>query len=707
MQAFAKTCPRCGAKYDAAAAFCQRDGAALRLIEEDRDPRIGQVLLDQFRIEERIGAGGMGMVYRARQTTIGRDVAIKILHADLAQNPDAVRRFHREARISTSLDHPNIVRVFLFGQLPDGSLYLVMELLRGRPLADLLRVEPRLSVSRALHIAIQVAEGVGEAHAQGIVHRDVKPENVFLVTKGRDPDFAKVLDFGIARLLRNEDQTQATQSGLVFGTARYISPEGAAGEPTDARSDVYSMGVLTYQMLSGETPFDAPSPVKLLMQHIHDAPPPLDVQAGALGVPRAVASVVMRALAKNPEARFDDAAQYAEALREAAERGGVDLRGRRGEREPSGRVSIPARGPSAEPSPPSSSAHRGGPERTSTDELVIAGLSRRARSRGGSPLGTAILLATAFALGVLAVGGLYWALARPGTPSAEEVHAARVSAAEQALIVDRLDGEGETVLSWTDQLLAGRPDDPDALRLRRAAFGRLAHRARVASEAGEREQAAALYRRALVFVPDDAEATQRLEELSRPAEPAVVTLVVAPSPVAGAPVTFSAEAPEALRAALADHPQFVVLRAGRVVRRLDATPGASEHQWVASYAFTTAGAHTVQLRAGAGEGTVHAELEVDVARAPRPPGGGDPPVTTQGSLGPSTPSTPSVVGAGTMTASRDPAPALPEPFVATPVAAPPAPRAPAAVTAPIPPSTLLPIAPAEPALPPAWTSGSP
>jgi serine/threonine protein kinase len=254
------------------------------------------------------------------------------------------------------------VRVFLFGQLPDGSLYLVMELLRGRPLADLLRVEPRLPTSRALHIAVQVAEGVGEAHVQGIVHRDVKPENIFLTPKGRDPDFVKVLDFGIARLLRTDEQTQATQSGLVFGTARYISPEGAAGEATDARSDVYSMGVLAYQMLSGETPFDGSSPVTLLMQHIHERVPHLKTRAGGAQVPDGVADVVMRALSKNPEGRYEDGAHFAEVLREAGERAGLTLRPRRatGEREPSGQVPLsgreahgapPMRTPSERPPP--------------------------------------------------------------------------------------------------------------------------------------------------------------------------------------------------------------------------------------------------------------------------------------------------------------------------------------------------------------------
>ncbi|MGF1465387.1 MAG: protein kinase [Sandaracinaceae bacterium] len=328
MDAHPHVCPKCGRQYDRGATFCQQDGTRLKSTAEPDDPYIGQRLLDQFEIVEKVGAGGMGTVYRARQTTLARDVAIKILHRELADNPDAVRRFKREARVSTALDHPNVVRVFLFGQLPDGSLYIVMEFLQGRTLLDLLHAEGALPVHRALHLATQVCDGVGEAHAQGIVHRDIKPENVVIVGRKRDPDFIKVLDFGIARLLWGDEQTMATQTGLVFGTARYISPEGAAGEPTDARSDVYSLGVLTYQLLSGETPFDAPSPVAMLMKHLHSEVPHLLTRERARRVPETVADVVMQGLAKSPGQRFADAHAFGDALRAAAERSGYQVHAR-------------------------------------------------------------------------------------------------------------------------------------------------------------------------------------------------------------------------------------------------------------------------------------------------------------------------------------------------------------------------------------------
>ncbi len=318
-----KQCPRCGALYDVVASYCQKDGAVLVLENDTPDPYIGQVLLQQFKIEEQVGAGGMGTVYRAHQKTLGRDVAIKILHPELVRDRDAVQRFRREARVTTSLEHPNVVNVFLFGQLPDKNLYLVMEYLEGRSLIDVLAEDGPLTLERALHIAIQISSGIGEAHHQGVIHRDVKPENVILVSRAGDDDFVKVVDFGIARFLSGE--STATKAGLVFGTARYISPEAAEGLPTDTRSDVYSIGTLAYQLLCGETPFDSPSPVALLMQHVHETPPDLRTRTRGDLVPDAVADVIMQAIEKDPDARFSTASELAEALTHAALEADVDL----------------------------------------------------------------------------------------------------------------------------------------------------------------------------------------------------------------------------------------------------------------------------------------------------------------------------------------------------------------------------------------------
>ncbi len=311
-----RTCPHCGARYDAPAQYCQRDGAALRVDAQSEDPYLGQKLLGQFRLERVIGSGGMGIVYGGWDEGLGRRVAVKILHRDLVANRDVVARFHREAQIAHQLDHPNIVRVILFGQLQDGNLYLVLEYLEGPTLLAALERDRVMAPARAVSILAQIAEGMGYAHRRDIVHRDLKPENVVLVTREGDPDHPKVLDFGIAKMLIGAD-TVVTQAGLIFGTAKYISPEGAQGEPVDKRSDVYSLGVIGYQMLCGQTPFEAQEPVQILFKHIHEPPTPLRTRPAGAQVPPALESVIMRALAKTPAARYGDGNAFARALREA------------------------------------------------------------------------------------------------------------------------------------------------------------------------------------------------------------------------------------------------------------------------------------------------------------------------------------------------------------------------------------------------------
>jgi serine/threonine protein kinase len=292
--------------------------------DEIADPLLGTVLLEQFRIEEQIGTGGMGTVYRAHQTTVGRDVAIKVLRPELARDEEAVFRFEREARVAISLDHPNLVRVFLSGRLPDGRLYIVMELLEGRSLAEELDERGAPTLERALIMTMKLCAGLGAVHAAGIVHRDIKPENVYLVRRGKDADFVKLVDFGIARVLEAEAfGPSTTQSGRVFGTATYISPEAATGEETDQRSDIYSLGVLTYQLLTGELPFEGKTAGAVLMQHVHQEPPLLQSKGRGAEVPDDVARVVMRSLSKDPDARQQTLAGFLDSLAEAAGTAGL------------------------------------------------------------------------------------------------------------------------------------------------------------------------------------------------------------------------------------------------------------------------------------------------------------------------------------------------------------------------------------------------
>ena len=320
-----RICVRCGSKFGDDAEFCPHDGTRLTPDDLGRDPLIGQLLLEQFRIEEVIGIGGMGTVYRAHQTTVGRDVAVKVLRPELVRHEQAVKRFEREARLATALDHPHLVRVFLSGRLNDGRVYFVMELLEGRSLADELDAHGPLSVERTIRILMKLCAGLRAVHAAGVVHRDIKPDNIYLVERGTDTDFVKVVDFGIARVLEGDGSsiTGTSRAGEVFGTAAYISPEAALGEDTDQRSDIYSTGVLAFQMLSGELPFEGSSPSAVLVQHVHEPAPLLRSTVAGARVPEAVANLVMRALSKNPSERQQTLAEFVEELAEAGASAGL------------------------------------------------------------------------------------------------------------------------------------------------------------------------------------------------------------------------------------------------------------------------------------------------------------------------------------------------------------------------------------------------
>ena len=332
-----KACPACGTRYPVDALFCATDGTPLQNAATssgpDVDPYLGREIIGHIEIRQLAGIGAMGRVYRAFQKGIDRDVAVKILHRELSANQQLVARFHREAKVASRLAHSNVVNAYLTGLLPDGSMYIVMEYLDGLSLQSALAaVGGAMPLQRALHVGLQLCDAVGEAHAQGIVHRDIKPENVMLIRRGNDPDFVKVLDFGIARLNWG-DQSMATAAGLIFGTARYISPEGAQGEQVAPSGDVYGIATLLYQMLAGRTPFEGESAVALLVQQIHDPPPPLRSIARASYVPEPIARVIMNNLGKNPSERAVDARVLGRALLDAAKASGLsadDLVGRAG-----------------------------------------------------------------------------------------------------------------------------------------------------------------------------------------------------------------------------------------------------------------------------------------------------------------------------------------------------------------------------------------
>jgi serine/threonine-protein kinase len=273
-----------------------------------------RVFNNRYRVDGSLGNGGMANVYVGTDTLLRRRVAIKVLREQYASDDDFVRRFSYEAQSAAKLSHPNIVNVYDFGR-EDHSYYIVMELVDGATLGDIMRDERVLPEPVAVDYAVQIASGLAYAHRQGLLHRDVKPANI-LVTKD---DVVKLSDFGIARAV-SEHTLGVTQPGMVMGSVAYISPEQAQGHDIDERSDLYSVGVVLYQMLTGALPFTADTPVAVALKHVSEEPKPIDP---ASGVSPAVASIVARLLRKSPEERFASATELASALREARERPNV------------------------------------------------------------------------------------------------------------------------------------------------------------------------------------------------------------------------------------------------------------------------------------------------------------------------------------------------------------------------------------------------
>jgi serine/threonine protein kinase/tetratricopeptide (TPR) repeat protein len=291
-------------------------------LEGDGAELIGQVVDGRYRLDATLGRGGMGLVYRAQHMGLRRQVAVKILHPSLAASPEVRNRFEREALAVGKIDHPNCVAVYDVGRLPDGALYLAMELLDGTSLADVLEQEGQIAPGRALHILAHILRGLGHIHQAGLIHRDIKPENIFLVRQGEDLDFAKILDFGIAKGMSRgdlDDGVKLTQAGMAFGTPIYMAPEQALGNPMDGRADLYAAAVLAYEMLCGQPPFYSDDKLEVMSMHTARPVPPMRQRLikGARPVPSSIEKLILRGLTKKPGDRYASAEVFLGAVEAA------------------------------------------------------------------------------------------------------------------------------------------------------------------------------------------------------------------------------------------------------------------------------------------------------------------------------------------------------------------------------------------------------
>jgi serine/threonine protein kinase len=309
-----KLCPTCGASYGAENAFCPLDSTPLRPIVEG-DKLIGSVVAGRYLVSDRIGAGGMGAVYRAQDVRLQRPAAIKVLHATLNQDSDALARFSREASNASKINNEHVVHVYDFGETEDGVPYLAMEFVPGESLRAVLEREGPLAPARAAKLLGQIAHGLEAAHQleEAVVHRDLKPDNVLVTTDRSGHELAKVVDFGISKAIRNDAQ-RVTKTGFVTGTYEFMSPEQVTGGEVDQRSDIYALGLVAFLMLTGKLPFPGGTPEHSMLMRLTEPPRPLRAMHPEMHWPEEVQRVFDRALARDPAGRFDSAEEFAAQL---------------------------------------------------------------------------------------------------------------------------------------------------------------------------------------------------------------------------------------------------------------------------------------------------------------------------------------------------------------------------------------------------------
>jgi len=306
-----KICPVCSTEYSDDVKFCPNDGQTLRSATPAND-LVGQVVADRYHIVKKLGEGGMGQVYLAEHVKMGRRSAIKVMNPSMVHDPDAVARFNREASNASRITHPNVCAIYDFGETSDGLIYLAMEFIEGEPLTDVLERDSALPLPRAAHIFLQTADALQAAHDLGIVHRDLKPDNIMLTRRKDGSETVKVVDFGIAKAVGGDDAGQkVTKTGLVIGTPEFMSPEQLSGDKLDGRSDLYSLALVLYRMLTGKLPFEATTVQETMIKRLTDEPTKLADARPDLSFPPGLQPVLDTALARTPAERYQSVAKFA------------------------------------------------------------------------------------------------------------------------------------------------------------------------------------------------------------------------------------------------------------------------------------------------------------------------------------------------------------------------------------------------------------
>jgi serine/threonine-protein kinase len=312
-----KICPTCGTEYPLSERFCPRDGTALRSANATGD-LIGSIIAERYHILKKLGEGGMGTVYLAEHVKMGRKAALKVMNPGMNADPDAIARFNREAANASRLNHPNVCGIYDFGETPDGVIYLAMEFIEGESLTSVIEKNGSLPAPRAASIIHQAADALAVAHDYGIVHRDLKPDNI-MIARGRDGgDVVKVVDFGIAKA-SSSDAQKVTKTGLVVGTPEYMSPEQLAGDKLDGRSDIYSLGLVAFNCLTGVLPFPSNSAQETMIMRLTDQPKTLAEMKPGVDWPPELQAVMDRVLQRDANERYQKSAEFGRDIAKAVE----------------------------------------------------------------------------------------------------------------------------------------------------------------------------------------------------------------------------------------------------------------------------------------------------------------------------------------------------------------------------------------------------